>query len=321
MSPEQGAKTRSLLTAASGLCPCHTLVQPWGVGVLCRTQSSCSPQEAPRMCKAIRHAKAGAIFSPAPEASRLCTAARPSVPSRTGSICTTNGNEPSEAIRIFQQDVSRHGRGMIKCLFSPTPGLCVLRALSGGLRAGNRQHKPFRPHRRACGGEEPAWLQNSHYACKGAPCQVQAKLAGLSRGWRMRASLHALPALAPPPEGAAMRLGSRSPGFITSTQLAASFKVYQGRPLGEGQLGPRCTAPGDGGRASAPSSSLNRQGRGGFCKPRSTCYLGSPRVPGAGRHLKTTVNKISMANLVGAQQGWPKLESTEERWTQPPGAC
>lgn len=223
------------------------------------------------MCKAIRHTKAGAVLLPAPEASRLCTAARPSVPSRTGSICTTNGNEPSEAIRIFQQDVSRHGRGMIKCLFSPTPGLRVSRALSGGLCAGDHQHKPFHPHRRGYRGEEPAWLQNSHYAHKGAPCQVQAKLTGLSRDWRTRASLHALPTPAPPPEGTATRLGSRSPGFITSTQLPASFKVYQGQPLDEGQLGPRRTAPGDGGRASASSSSLNRQGRGGFCKHHGTC--------------------------------------------------
>ena len=191
----------------------------------------------------------------------VCASVRPSIPWRTGSICTTNGNEPSEATRIFQQDVSLQGRkGPDETSLLPSSGVvrvsCPLRWAACGRGSSS-------------GGEEEVSLG----APQLPPCLRRRLLSSAGK----------------PPSG---RGGAGGPGILRALLLRqralqrgsaprASLKVCQGQPLCQGQLGVRSLAPVKVGGASACNWALNRQGQGGSCEAPSRGDL-SPCAPGAG---------------------------------------
>lgn len=82
------------------------------------------PVPPPRRPLATRRAmcqRQAPVWSPACETARFALAARTSIPSRTGSVCTTNGNKPSEQAWGAPEDVS-----------SLTPGFPLFGAVPGG---------------------------------------------------------------------------------------------------------------------------------------------------------------------------------------------
>lgn len=81
----------------------------------------CPPPRRPLATRRATCQRQAPVWSPACETARFALAARTSIPSRTGSVCTTNGNKPSERAWGAPEDVS-----------SLTPGFPLFGAVPGG---------------------------------------------------------------------------------------------------------------------------------------------------------------------------------------------